>query len=160
MSRPLHVVVSPIIYEDKTLLIKRTKEPYTNFWALVGGKIEIGENIEVAIIREIKEETGLKSSFVAIRGVVYETLYKGKKPHEHFLIWACETQIDSNQAREQNEGEVKWFTNTDLVKHQKRIVPSDFAIIKTFFFGRKQKIKLHASTMRSKKNKYVLEFFG
>lgn len=160
MSRPLHVVVSPLIHKDKILLIKRTKEPYTNFWALVGGKIEIGEDIEKAVIREIEEETGLSAKFVAIRGVVYETLYKGKKPQEHFLIWVCQTRVTNNLAQTKDEGEVKWFTRSDLVKYQSKIVPSDYAMLKTFFFGKKQKIRLHTSTMKSKGTRYSLEFFG
>lgn len=160
MSRPLHVVVSPVNYKNKTLLIKRTKEPYTNFWALVGGKIEIGEEVETAIVREIKEETGLKAKFVAIRGVVYETLYKSKIPQEHFLIWVCETRVSNNLAEEKDEGEIRWFTRPDLVKEQKQIVPSDYEMIKAFAFGNKSKIKLHTSTMKSKGSKYILEFFG
>lgn len=160
MSRPLNIIASPVIYKNKFLLIKRTKEPYIGFWSMVGGKMEFGEEIKSAITREIKEETGLQAKFVVVRGVVYETLKEGKKEVDHFIIWVCETRVSHDGAKEQNEGEVKWFTRSDLVKYQNEIIPSDFAMIKTFFTGKKQKIKLHTSTMKSKGSKYILEFFG
>lgn len=160
MSRPLNIVASPVIYKDKFLLIKRTKEPYVGFWSMVGGKIEFGEEIKSAISREIKEETGLQAKFVAVRGVVYETLKEGKKELDHFIIWACETRAGHDGAKEHNEGEVKWFSKADLKKHQKQIIPSDYAMINTFFLGKKKKIKLHVSKMKLHKGKYVLEFFG
>ena len=86
MSRPLNIVASPVIYKDKFLLIKRNKEPYTGFWSLIGGKIEFGEDIRRAIVREIQEETSLKTKFVAVRGVVYETLKDGKKESTTLLF--------------------------------------------------------------------------
>lgn len=143
MSRPLNIVASPVIYKDKFLLIKRNKEPYTGFWSMVGGKIEFGEDIETAIVREIEEETGLKVKFSAVRGVVYETLKEGKKQIDHFIIWVCETHASHDGAKEQSEGEVKWFSKSDLKKYQRQFIPSDYAMINTFFFGKKQKIKLH-----------------
>ncbi len=160
MSRPLNVVVSPVRYKGKVLLIKREKEPYTGFWALIGGKVEIGEDIEKAIVREVKEETGLKVKFVAIKGVVYETLYNSKSPVDHFVLWVCETTAKGNDIAASEEGEIRWFSKADLAKSEDKIVPSDFAIIKAFPQGKRGKIKLHTSKMRARGKKYVLEFFG
>jgi len=43
----------------KLLLIERGKEPYKGQWALPGGFIEIDEELEDAVVRELEEETGL-----------------------------------------------------------------------------------------------------
>lgn len=160
MSRPLNVVGSPVIYKDKFLLIKRINPPYKGLWSMVGSKIEVGEDIKDAIIREVKEETGINAKFVAIRGVVYEALHTEKGIDDHFVIWACETRAKSGRAKENGEGKVKWFTKAELKKHEKEIIPSDFAMIKTFFLGKKQSLVVHKSKMVSKNGSYQIEYFG
>ena len=43
----------------KLLFIKRAKEPYKGKWALPGGFVEIDEELEDAVARELAEESGL-----------------------------------------------------------------------------------------------------
>lgn len=43
----------------KVLLTRRNHEPYEGYWSLPGGHIEPGETALAAVIREVKEETGL-----------------------------------------------------------------------------------------------------
>ena len=45
---------------DKILLIRRGHEPEAGRWSLPGGRIEAGETDEQALIREVREETGLE----------------------------------------------------------------------------------------------------
>ncbi|MBI4062623.1 NUDIX hydrolase [Candidatus Gottesmanbacteria bacterium] len=53
--------------EGKVLLIKRSKEPFKNYWVLPGGYVEYDEDPRSTIEREVKEETGLE---VAVDEVV------------------------------------------------------------------------------------------
>src|SRR5689334_14488997 len=48
-----------IIRDGKILLIHRKKKG-DEYWVLVGGGVEIGETVEQALVREVREETGLE----------------------------------------------------------------------------------------------------
>ncbi len=52
-------VGAAIVIDGKILLIKRAKEPEAGFWALPGGKVDLFETCETAIIRETQEELGI-----------------------------------------------------------------------------------------------------
>jgi len=49
-----------ITADDRILLIRRGHEPEAGRWSLPGGRIEAGETDEQALVREVREETGLK----------------------------------------------------------------------------------------------------
>jgi len=53
--------VGAILTDDagRLLLIKRGHEPGKGLWSIPGGRIEPGETDEEALIREVREETGL-----------------------------------------------------------------------------------------------------
>ena len=70
-----------ILYsEDKVLLIKRDTLPFKGYWALPGGRMEVGETVEQTCVREVKEETGLD----------VEIVYKLGDYHEH----GCREGVD------------------------------------------------------------------
>ncbi|MDD6769366.1 NUDIX hydrolase [Inconstantimicrobium porci] len=48
----------------KVLLIKRKNHPFKNCWAIPGGFVDINENIEDAVYRELKEETNIDNVYL------------------------------------------------------------------------------------------------
>ena len=118
------------------LLIKRQKEPYVGKWALVGGRWDFGERLDAAITREVKEETGLDTMFVALRGVVNERIAPlgSNDDGGHFLLLICELSAPTGEAREQAEGPVAWFSLEDLkeLSANQQIVSTDYTILRHF----------------------------
>ena len=49
-----------IVRGAKALIIKRAHEPRKGEWSLPGGLLELGESLQDAIRREVKEETSLE----------------------------------------------------------------------------------------------------
>ncbi|UCH38039.1 MAG: NUDIX domain-containing protein [Candidatus Bathyarchaeota archaeon] len=59
--------------DGKILLVKRGTVIFKGHWALPGGRVDRGESVEHAIIREIKEETGLDVTIIEKVGEYRET---------------------------------------------------------------------------------------
>ena len=58
-ERPELCVGAIAIRNDALLLIKRGTEPSAGMWSLPGGRVEAGECMVEAVVREVAEETGL-----------------------------------------------------------------------------------------------------
>ncbi|HEV3231649.1 MAG TPA: NUDIX domain-containing protein [Candidatus Dormibacteraeota bacterium] len=59
------------------LLVERRGDPYRGAWALPGGFVEIGEDLEAAALRELAEETGLHPADQDRRGPQLASLAPG-----------------------------------------------------------------------------------
>jgi 8-oxo-dGTP diphosphatase len=59
LKTPLLTVDCVVFYENSVVLIRRANDPYKNWFALPGGFVDIGETVEEACSRELKEETNL-----------------------------------------------------------------------------------------------------
>jgi len=48
-----------IIRDSSVLLVRREQEPAKGLWSFPGGLVDLGETVEEAARREVKEETGI-----------------------------------------------------------------------------------------------------
>ncbi len=71
-KNPLPSVGAIAVKEDKVLLIKRGIEPGKGIWAPPSGFMELGETPEEAVLRELKEETGMSGRVKRLLGIYRE----------------------------------------------------------------------------------------
>ena len=69
-----------ITKSNSVVLIRRKNPPFKGSWALPGGFVEYGETVELAAIRETKEETGLDIELDGIVGV-YSDPHRDPRGH-------------------------------------------------------------------------------
>lgn len=59
-----------VILDGRLLLVQRANEPAAGSWSLPGGRVEPGELLAEAVVRELAEETGLEGVCGEMVGLV------------------------------------------------------------------------------------------
>jgi len=67
-TRPYLAVSAAIFRDGRVLIVRRARPPAHGLYTLPGGGVELGETLEQAIIREVREETGLEIAPLALVG--------------------------------------------------------------------------------------------
>lgn len=89
------VIVSRMIDgEEHILLIQRKNDPYQGSWALPGGFLDMGETLEQAAVRELKEETCLDGLSVYQIGTFSAV---DRDPRSRVITTAFEVTVNAAQ---------------------------------------------------------------
>ncbi len=99
----------------RLLLIRRAEQPFQGEWALPGGFMKKGENIQEAARRELKEETGTDKAYLELCDVFSDS---GRDPRgwiisQSFLAVLNENDLANGHLEASGDaGEAKWFDIT------------------------------------------------
>jgi len=86
-TRPLVGTGALILRDGKLLLVKRGAQPGFGKWSIPGGLVELGENVQDAMVREVKEEVGFDVEAVKLTDVVDTvTLDANGRVQYHFVV--------------------------------------------------------------------------
>ena len=133
MSKIIPIVITILEHQDQYLFIQRKNPPYEGLWSLVGGKVNVGEHISAAAVREVMEETGTTSvDDYEYRGLVSERLVDTDgNLLSQFLIFVGHARIP-NFARNHREGVLALFTLDAFENNKSEVLPSDFEMFHRF----------------------------
>jgi len=101
--------------EGKIFLMRSHK--WRGKWVLPGGHIELGERMEDALRREVKEETNLDIrdiDFICFQEFIYDERF-WKPRHFIFFDYACKTDSTDVQLNDEAQ-EYAWVTLDEALK--------------------------------------------
>lgn len=100
--------------DNKTLMLHRIKKEndiHQGKWIGLGGKMEEGETPEECIVREVKEESGLRIKKPRLRGILTFPRFKDNEDWYVFLFTAKEFE---GELIESQEGALQWIDDTEI----------------------------------------------
>ncbi|MBO4408954.1 MAG: 8-oxo-dGTP diphosphatase [Clostridiales bacterium] len=99
--------------EERYLLQDRVSEDWKGY-TLPGGHVEPGESIVEAVIREMKEETGLDVRSPRLCGIKQFPLKDGDYSKGRYLVFLFETDEFEGELISSDEGAMHWVSKKDL----------------------------------------------
>jgi len=101
--------------QNKILLIKRRTVPFSGYWALPGGRVDSGETVEQAIVREVKEETGLDAAVVGKIGEYHEQGVQDGTEYDYYPACFLVKTVGGEIKKQESEiEEIKLFSLNEI----------------------------------------------
>lgn len=119
MTNKTHYPALAVVFdkEGKILMARReeVRSHFNNLWQFPGGGIEFGEDPKDAVVREVREETGLTVKLLSKHPFAFN--YSDPLTNSHvvalgFVAKYVSGTIDTSKDR--NTGEAKWFAYKDI----------------------------------------------
>lgn len=110
--RPVLTVDGILFQNHSILLVQRKYTPFQGAWALPGGFVEYGERTEIAVVREVLEETNLKTKIHSLLGV-YSDPHRDPRGHTITVVYLLD-RIGGDPLAGDDASNVKFFKIHEL----------------------------------------------
>lgn len=120
--KSIEVVAAVIKKGDKIFITRRSYGEFQDMWEFPGGKIEVGETKEEALIREIKEELELD-----INNLEYLTTVEYDYTSFHLTMHCFTCEICGGSLNLNAHNDAKWVSLDELESQD--WVPADVEVV-------------------------------
>lgn len=96
---------------DDVLVIRRGKAPFKGQWSIPGGGLDYGERLADAVMREVREETGVEIRILGLLDV-FEAL-PAETGHAHVLMIDYVAEWVSGEPRAGDDAEAAEFVSLE-----------------------------------------------
>lgn len=122
-NRQITVFVGLVVKEDKILIVKRSEPELKAVhlkWEFPGGKVDFGETPEEAVVREIKEETGVTARVKRLLPIAQTVYWDYEWGTQQTLLFAYECGFVNEEKRisDHHVEETRWVNIEDFIKYE------------------------------------------
>jgi len=105
-----------IVQDGKVLVVQRGREPAAGTWAFPGGRLELGETLAEAAVREAREETGLEIEPGEVAAVVefIDRDEDGRVRWHYVIIDLLATPVGGTLRPGDDSLDVRWIGLEDI----------------------------------------------
>lgn len=104
MDTPQLAVGAVVVHDGELLMVRRDREPARGLWSVPGGRVELGEYLNAAVAREVREETGLAIEVGSLLGILEVV----GDPHYVILDFMASTAGKAPPAPGDDVSEARW----------------------------------------------------
>lgn len=114
-AAPVVGVGGVVVRDGRVLLIRRGKQPLYGRWLVPGGTVELGETLEQALVREMREETNLEVEPLELLTVFDRIQRENGRVAYHYVIVDYLCRCRSGEARAGSDAlDVAWVAPADM----------------------------------------------
>jgi len=130
-ARPIVGVLGVVRRDGRVLLVERARPPHVGKWGFPGGVQELGETIFAAVVRELREETGLAVEPVAALTTLDVIERDGdERVRTHYALIAVLAEWRGGEVVLDDEAtDFGWFTVAEVAARGLPTLPSATGIM-------------------------------
>lgn len=117
-DRPIVGVLAVVVRGDRVLVVRRANPPLPGRWGFPGGVLELGETVAEGAMRELEEETGVKSEAGGPLTVI-DTIdcdNNGRVRYHYTLVAVICLWQSGEGAAADDADEVAWLTRAEIIE--------------------------------------------
>lgn len=122
-QRPVVATIAVVVRGDAVLLVQRANPPDQFRWGFPGGKMEMGETVAEAAVRELAEETGVRADAADVLTAIDSIGRDGDGTlRHHFVLIAVRCHFVSGEPVAADDAlDARWFAVADLADDDSRL---------------------------------------